>query len=502
MDLAHPALQMNTTSILTLVLAGMICVGCGPDSSDQTYHFPDYTPTTYPGYPGTQTIPPAPLYDYRPDVNVRCASGDCPQGVGVLLISGLAIDGQTKLINTYLGRCTATLVNDHQVLANSHCKADLLTVDSATFYVNSADGSKTLARDLETKATVDMFTSDLLFPEDLAVWNLSQPLTGVQARTVSRRIPADMSTMVAYVSNADEAADKTDPLHYHFVIEKRTCSTQEHVSVMDWGRADDNWKVALFGCEIRHGNSGSPVFAAGDFSTIQLVLSAIANDQGLQNLGVKYAPYLTGAPPPYLTGFFAASERLQCLPLTGWPTPEHLCSGRRRESVEYATLVRSKMEEFYRQPSSGRVLWGLRAVAAELSEKSDPKKGVLLLPYAICAQHGRQASAPVPSIVTLQLGESPEGTFEQHELPSSIKLEQTLTTANGQWQEKLKFSNSHRDVVAKDALELLTRSTILSECQVDDLARDRVEALAALPAAFSEINAVPDRIGENSNAVH
>ena len=233
------------------------------------------------------------------DVKVSCPSGDCPQGVGAIVFVENMDDGYK------VGRCTATLIAPDQVLTNSHCGKDL-DYQAAYFFtrVNSQTVFYTLQDRIFDRQDITYAKGpDVGMGGDLSIFSLKQSVNSLQPRKVSRRIPADMSQLVAYVINEDGSTKNFTDLS----LDRLACSTVAHEATHSGG-VNDLALGLLLECSIVAGNSGSPVFTAGNFSEVQVVV----------NSGVD-ASTLWGSES------FGFGNRVQCMDIPGQPTPEKIC---------------------------------------------------------------------------------------------------------------------------------------------------------------------------------
>lgn len=375
--------------ILGVLLATM--VGCGGHSSqDQSVSVnTEWTPNS---------------------VQLSCPTGDCPEGVGLVLFVEHGDDGYV------LYRCTATLISATAILTNAHCGKKLNHIGKSYFFTLAR--GKTIVRDLgENLSELSDHTEGE--GRDHAFYSLKEAVTEITPRKISRKAPRDQSKLVAYVVNEPDESGRFEK----FNIDRRECSTEKSIAVVDQGSKDHGVALALFGCDIRLGNSGSPVFADGDFTTVQmLVHSRVFGASVDTHLG----PYFLEA-PSFITKSHGIAERLYCQNLFGETRAAEECpheSSKKEISRIFGAGLSRTADRWWRDNSKTRTLtWtaDLFALAPQNgSFRADLHHGVVFVPRPLCWNSraiARQASksrvSGSQSILYLQLGVNEQGELGQ-----------------------------------------------------------------------------------------
>jgi hypothetical protein len=238
-------------SVLVIGLSTVV-VGCGDNTG---------------GSAGNTVTMKREAWDPR-KVKVACPSGDCPPGVGAAMFVEKTDNNMIKL-----GRCTASLIAPDKILMNAHCDLEM-TPDLGLFFFN-VDGETKIyelgTREWRTFDYSSIDSKDIGAGEDLEVYNLRDSVTEVAPRSISRAVPADMSQLIAYVSNNPSKDGMA------LELDREVCQTQSHIdphsNPMQGGVQDMTVGIFLQ-CQVIPGNSGSPAFAPGNMQDIQVVINA------------------------------------------------------------------------------------------------------------------------------------------------------------------------------------------------------------------------------------
>ncbi|MGZ3721794.1 MAG: trypsin-like serine protease, partial [Bdellovibrionales bacterium] len=323
----------------------------------------------------------ADLAVWSPDsVNVRCPSKDCPEGIGAVVFAQ-ATGGGFRL-----QRCTATLITPEKILTNSHCGKSL-RYDRAYFFVrkNGQTVRYALASrifDREEGAGIEAGMGP-----DLAIFTLSDTVTGIKPRNLGRKIPSDIKELTGFKINEPGRS-----LFQNFTLEKDKCTTIPKQALFGGGSEERNIGLALFGCTIVRGNSGSPLFANGNWDDIQVVVNSSYPFQSQSGMPfLSKLESLFEVRPVYFSENFAMGNRVHCMEIEGFAAPEALCTRASidtqiRRSFESSTvkIYQERLNELNADPSA---IWGIRVFDVKVRKTSfdpNPKPGIVMIPYPIC----------------------------------------------------------------------------------------------------------------------
>ena len=350
-----------------LLALGLCCMaGCG-DLQRNTDHDGGHSAT---------------VSNWTPDaVQVKCVSNDCPEGIGAVIFS-------QNVGGAYcLQRCTATLIDSEHILTNSHC-GKAFSYDGAYFFVNR--GSKTVKYAVGNRVfdKEEGLGLEAGMGADLAVFHLTNSAMGIEPRRVSRRVPDNMSALIGY--KIDEPASDS---FVNFKLNKVTCTTIPRQALFGGGSDDMNLGLALFGCDIEHGNSGAPMFAQGNMRDVQVVVNTsypFHSQKGVDKLDALFAEK-----PLFLNENFAMGNRIHCMDVDGQSTPAVHCA---RATVDdqirrpfQSGSVRIARERLSQLNADSAAVWGIRVFKMKVKRNpSDrfPKSGMVLVPYPVCVKAG------------------------------------------------------------------------------------------------------------------
>ena len=357
-------LKQNIGALFIIILAFAACAPRGPVDSTATAH----------------ALPRAADWSPRA-VRLECPSGDCPGGIGLFVWVG-ENDAHEQTIT----RCSATLIAPDQVLTNAHCANS--ASNEGYFFARDEHG-QTQVRRLGARQFSIQQESFKVDERDLAAWTLDSPMTEVTPRQVARSLPAHLDTLVAYVVNLDAGAE----WETQFRIDRRECRTQARVALLDAGVEDRSSRLALFGCNLKPGNSGSALFVPGDLNHIQVVFNSIANfDPGAKRYGNIFDSLFAAEVPDYLNKYFALAERVHCLEIPGQTRAESSCAKPKTFKEAVAPAVEELLAAHYQRVEiSNGIVWGERALSTEVARGQ--VQAVSFIPVPICVQ--TQPDAPV-----------------------------------------------------------------------------------------------------------
>lgn len=319
---------------------------------------------------------------WRPEqVTITCPTGDCPQGIGVLVFLKTTDYGWYRVRS--MSRCTATLISSTSVLTNSHCGRMENGYDEAYFIANRPGGSPQVAR--VGALVFDHSTRSIGIDRDISIFNLNVAMAAAP-RSISRHIPEHMEEMVAFVINEGYSSD-----HTAFVLDKRVCRTEKRVSLYAAGVDDKKVGLALFDCDIQRGNSGSGVYTKDDFTHIQALLNSVyAYSSAAGNTIGRLRALFIDEGPAYLSGQHAMAERIHCLDVPGFPAPLEKCAMadlKKTVGDPFREAVKKEAERWLSsRAAGGDVQWTLEAFAGEIgfSLLGPAKQGAVLVPRPVC----------------------------------------------------------------------------------------------------------------------
>jgi hypothetical protein len=332
-------------------------------------------------------------------VRVRCPSRDCPEGVGALVF--------VQNINSgfRLQRCTGTLIASDRVLTNSHCGKSIV-YDRAYFFV--PHGGRTVRVNLGPRVydREDGYGLEAGMGADLAIFQLADALPELQPRRISRHLPDDMSQLVVY--KIDEPGGST---FERLSLQRDVCTTVPRQAIFGGGTDDDNIGLALFGCEIVHGNSGSPAFCKGNLQDVQVIVNTSYPFHQLSTSSRLDA--LFSSRPSFFSENFAMGNRIQCMEIPGQTQPQAHCTRatvddqiRRPFETSSLRIERERLAQLNTDPLA---VWGLKVFKVRVKSRLDDqyaKSGMVLVPVPQCvstsAAHG-ELSTQQAQFLTLDM---------------------------------------------------------------------------------------------------
>lgn len=429
--------------------------------------------------------------DWAPEqVHLKCPTTDCPDGVGLLIVKFKSL-GEDQM-----GRCTATLIGADQMVTNNHCVSDQFQPHDAYFFLLK-DGVTSYRRLEREVLSLADFKPGL--GRDLSFWQLEKKFDGIVPRKFSRAVPKEMHELVAFVANSAPVPSDRPDLWDHFLIERRDCTTRDHASLQFGGVLDQSIGLSLYGCEIRRGNSGSPVFTNEDTSHVQAIINTVWNFSSEQTVAMLYDYQFLKSPPAYLSQLFAMAERVQCLSLPSEPSPASLCHPAPDSLEIFDKPLQEMIHKMYLDGEAGRgISWGYRQANVVIQSPSGPKLGVAFIPYAICLNppvsdsHSGNRQLAIP---TFQMGldETGQPAFELQDSPElEVTLEPRLSSSP--FAAHLKLANGSLPIEfwpssSYEIEQLVDRSTPLDLCEPGDRFEDEQESIreASVPASLPVI---------------
>ncbi len=394
-------------AILTLsTLAGAVLVGCSAERHSATRG------------DGRGIVPAeAKLARWSAEsVNLQCSSGDCPDGVGaVIFVNDLPGGGQE------LSRCTATLVAVDRILTNGHCGREFEPTRVIFFF---RAGGKTLNKAVGPRLfhAFGFAKDEEGISEDLSLYQLREPATEATPLKISRKTPVELENPVLYVVNqAMEGRLMTD-----LVVKRKECTVRPHQPVFLGGAEDRGVGLSLFDCEIVEGNSGSPVFTGGDFTTVQAVLNSVyffaAGGKSVERFFKLFEKI-----PSTLSGDFAMANRVHCLNIADLPEAEFGCPIRHLDELMFdplRTAATQAVDELQQGIPDGPVVWSYDLYPLNL-ERTIPglipglefkreARGLVFAAKPLCVRFGT-ATGVVPA------APSASYTFFQSELGEPVR---------------------------------------------------------------------------------
>jgi V8-like Glu-specific endopeptidase len=347
--------------------------------------------------------------NWKPEaVRIQCTSKDCPEGVGAVIFAQ-NIGGAYRL-----QRCTATLIDSEHILANSHC-GKAFSYDSAYFFVNA--GGRTIFYSVGNRVfdREEGLGLEAGMGADLAVFQLNGSVSGVEPRRVSRRVPENMSMLIGY--KIDEPNSDS---FVNLKLNKIICTTTSRQPLFGGGTDDMNLGLALFGCDIQHGNSGAPLFVSGNMRDVQVIVNTsypFHSQPGSNKLDALFAQR-----PLFLNENFAMGNRVQCMEIEGQPSAAVDCS---RATVDeqirkpfQSGSVRIARERLTQLNADSTAVWGLRVFKMKVKRNpSDkfPKSGMVLMPYPVCMKStATSGDLGVQQVQYLTLDMNPNGQVTSH----------------------------------------------------------------------------------------
>lgn len=329
-------------------------------------------------------------YDFFPasnfkaeNVTLNCPSGDCPQGVGMLVFPVRSWRTAGFI------RCTATLVSPTQILTNAHCdhvgKAYAL---QGVFILPVAGGKEILpVVSSSFKERGKRFGVD----HDIAILNLGS-VSSHTPRSISRKIPSGMDKLVTYVVNPRY---RNADIH-NYNIDKLDCTTQRHVLFNASGSVDRGLGLSLFGCRLVGGNSGAGVFQAGNLDEVQAVVHTQwlfhSGPEPVMELRQEFLRFFIEA-PEWMSADYGMAERVQCTDIPGFGQSSEKCKPvdfDRSLGEPYRRALHVEVNRWYTSMNqtlrASGIEWTLVPVKADYreSKESTLKPAAILVPKPFC----------------------------------------------------------------------------------------------------------------------
>jgi hypothetical protein len=292
-----------------LIFLSSICV-----LSACSQHSDTFNPNNYPLYqvPTDGQDTSKQLLD---QANVTCADANCPSSVALLALG----------TNSMAGSCTSFLISPTLALTNSHCvpnevrtktqaPADtmklLFPITTANPTMETVTVSEVIFYSTINPESSDSATSDLPQPvigklPDYALLRLSQPITDRPFLTLSHQGVPDGIALTAY------SVDPISQTAITGVLRTKTCQSLMNSAIQPSYTNAFTSIISFTGCEIIHGNSGSPLVDAN--GQVRAILHAAIDKNGENLIGAKYG--LTS------TDYLNLATNISCLSLPGVQTP-------------------------------------------------------------------------------------------------------------------------------------------------------------------------------------
>ncbi|MBX3020578.1 MAG: hypothetical protein KF799_02780 [Bdellovibrionales bacterium] len=189
-------------------------------------------------------------------VNVGCAAKSCPPQIGMLVFR----------LETSIQRCTATLIGPQEIVATGHCDNEL-----SRGYFILGEGKKRQIRRLKSRL-FKKFESDKPGTESLKaagiVFELDSPVIGVQPLKLAQGPQKKFDKLTAYIVNDAEGSVE------RYKIYAAECTIHRHETIFPYDLDETPEIIWGFGCALKKGNSGGPMFAEGSADVQALVQGA------------------------------------------------------------------------------------------------------------------------------------------------------------------------------------------------------------------------------------
>jgi hypothetical protein len=308
------------------------------------------------------------------NVRITCPSGDCPDATGALIIGRRTYNGYR------IGRCTATLIAADTIITNAHCDDDFGDLSYAWFITRNGIANV-------TAKTYEYIGAVSGIERDLAIFKLNRAMPG-HPKSVSRKIPARMDRLIAYVIDQSYGDGDFTALD----LNKRSCRVERTVPLIGGGYDDKTLGLAVFDCEVKHGNSGSAMYVPDDMENIQALMNTLWNWNEVGGRSGLSAKNLFLETPAFMKSEYGMAERLQCASIPGFAEPEELCTKLDADATTGAKLreaLAAKAERWLQSLASGAggVEWTLETVDGELSEgyfMTASNRAAALIPVPYC----------------------------------------------------------------------------------------------------------------------
>jgi len=315
-------------------------------------------------------------------VKVTCPTGDCPDAAGVLILGRRGGRGYE------LSRCTATMIAPDTIITNAHCDDKIPDYSHAYFIKSGPSGQSSVVANVVRK-TYDKKGAMSGIDRDLAIYKLDRAMPGVP-KNISRHIPARMDQLISYV--IDQTYWDTD--FQSFDLNKRVCNTKPRMALFAGGTEDKSLGVALFGCTVKPGNSGSAVYVPGDMQNIQGLINTLWTFSTTNTDEVEKLRALFFETPEFMKNDYGMAERLHCADFPDQAPPAEYCTRVTMESSvaeKFRTAVRSRVDQLLNSVARGPggIQWTFETIAGEMDSGyggSTRFPAVFLIPIPFCTK--------------------------------------------------------------------------------------------------------------------
>lgn len=199
---------------------------------------------------------------------VTCDESSCPTNVGALLIT----------MKKSIGTCTFSMVSDTIAMTNRHCIPDDIAHVGAKCQkriklIYNINSKKEVASCEEILSVPDEYKDNALIQRDYAFIRVDKKFNGSTFKVVNVGAQ-DMETLYTYtatpVKNWDNLGSR---------VAKKTCTATMNSMVLPSYNNNLSPMIALAGCEIIPGNSGSPLLNQSG-SIIGIIQNTITASRG------------------------------------------------------------------------------------------------------------------------------------------------------------------------------------------------------------------------------
>jgi hypothetical protein len=230
---------VQSIGVLAVVVSSLFLLGCSPSKSDSNDNQDSYS---FPNEGATDSA----LEKWK----VNCRSyQECPESIGQLVV---------RTDSTTVSVCTAFLVDQKTVVTNQHCVADLTTIASCSNKAEIVFPETQTTRALTVKCgrLLDRTEKATFTDPDLALIELDTPVHRASLKIDGSGV-LDGEILSIYKVNPgpDNTSDRN-------TLEKQNCRAITKPFFLPNFSQPLDPTVAFTDCEIRHGNSGSPMVGA------------------------------------------------------------------------------------------------------------------------------------------------------------------------------------------------------------------------------------------------
>jgi len=433
------------------------------------------------------------------EVSVTCSdSSRCPEALGVLFTINTTREYYYGYVRTSwkVHRCTAALYEANKIVTAGHC-TDNHGADSRSWFRTVATPGKPSRSFPVSRVLKQVFNDNDTLTTDYAAAELAVPANGYTfVRGPNGPWPADQKLLTAVVANQYVGAEKS------LTIDPVECEYDAESGIPDVSEFPDVFAIKK--CKLVNGNSGGPIFARGDLTTVLGVASRSSegkpqNAQSEREVREMLKREAREGKRRNTATFANAS----CFDLPGWPRPASQCIKmseklfiERIANRAAAGMVESlvnEMEQWMRANPSAEIggatvklaPWSVGLTKSSWVGLERTKETYLMFfPYPLCVERGQladsaslrfsaKAKKSEPSLSGMQFTDSRSNP----ETTGSLILQKSVL---GKWTAKFTWSQFYEYSIESRIQRSMTNGEDVTEFMKPCTGNEQAEILARI----------------------